>query len=375
MYKKSAFIMLMLICAICVSHVDINASMQQGDKEITHIYFGNYWQTDGTKKEPIEWNLGGIQGNVASLESSRILEYMIYDDTWSKDSTWATSKCRHWLNNEFYNSAFDKNEKGQIIKKLPGGYRQQDFSTIYLSGCYEDIPIKATNYALRKHPDIGPLVWWVVDISFSFETEGRKCAYSTMDNLRAGMGRYVGYLGQYQGNTLIIRNELFGMRPSIYIDISKDGWKPARYRRKNMETGKYEYYKIEYASKEDKVGVETIDTELKKDYLELAKEDVWTVKLKYQIKKPSIKITKKSRTKATIQWKKTDNATSYDLWYSTSKKFAKKKTKKLQLTGTKYTIRKIKKKKKYYVKVRGKLKVDRISANGKWSKVRVYKRK
>ncbi len=70
-----------------------------------------------------------------------------------------------------------------------------------------------------------------------------------------------------------------------------------------------------------------------------------------------------------LKWKKTGDATSYNLWYSTSKKFSKSKTKKLKITKASCVI-KLKKRKKYYVKARGVLKVDKITAHGKWSKIK-----
>lgn len=375
MHRELRVILFMLLCIFCMDSADINASIQQGDKEITHIYFGNYWQSDGIKKEPIEWSVYGIHENLAYLESSKILEYMVYDDTWCGKSTWATSSCRQWLNNRFLYDAFDEDERNIINRVLQDKYRKQDLSTVYLSGGFDSITIKATNYALRKYPGISPYVYWITN--GWIQSECRKTAYCNPWNPVSPPGVFVGYRSKYEGykgNTLTIRNELFGIRPAIYIDISKGGWKPSRFERKNPETNKIEHYKIEYADKQDDVGVETIDSEYINQAKEALEMEIDGRSLEYKIKKPSVKITKKSRAKAIIRWK-TDDSTSYDLWYSTSKKFAKKKTKKIKLTKTKYIIKKLKKKKKYYVKVRGKLKVDRISANGRWSKVRVFKRK
>ena len=365
-----------ILFSLFIGYVDISASIQQGDKEITHIYFGNYWQNNSNKKEPIEWEVGGvgIEENVAYLKSAKVLEYMIYDDTWSGKSTWSTSSIRKWLNNEFINDAFNANEKSMMKKELLDEYKKQDLSAVYLSATYEGVPIKATPYALRKYPGIGPYVWWITNQCFPYGNEGRRMAYSKLEYV-GSYGRHVGYLGEYLGNTLHIRNELFGIRPCIYIDITKGGWKPSRYTNFNSITDKYEHYKIEYLNENDKTGIETIDSEYMNIVEENKKMSVSRQYLEYNIKKPSIKATQKSKSKATIQWKKTDDSTSYDLWYSSSKKFTKKATKKVNLIGTKYTIKKLKKKKKYYVKVRGKLKVDRISANGKWSKVKTVKRK
>ncbi|WP_207637220.1 DUF6273 domain-containing protein [Eubacterium xylanophilum] len=361
-----------MLCTLFLNHSKVDASLQQGDKEITHVYFGNYWQTDAGKKEPIEWELKGVKNNVAFLQSAKILEYMVYDDTWSGNSTWATSFCRQWLNNKFLFDAFNARERSMLKQVLQDEYRKQDLSTVYLSGIFEGYAIKATNYALRKYPGMDPYVWWITNLWI--QSEGRKVAYSTVEDTIAP-GVYVGYWKTQEGNTLTVRNVMFGIRPAIYLDISKADWKTSRFRKKNIETNEYEKYKIEYLNEQDKVGVETVDTEYPNQIGGKSQSVSNGGVIKYKIKKPSIVSAKRSKSKSVIQWKKTDDSTSYDLWYSTSKKFTKKKTKKIKLTKTKYTIKKLNKKKKYYVKVRGKLKVDRISANGKWSKVKVIKRK
>ncbi|WP_034785397.1 DUF6273 domain-containing protein, partial [Eubacterium xylanophilum] len=322
MCKRIIVILVFLLCTICVSHLDVNASMKQGDKEITYIYFGNYWQTDAEKKEPIEWELEGITNNIACLHSAKCLEYMIYDDVWSSKSTWATSKCRKWLNNTFLYDAFDTNERNLLKKVSLSLYRDQDLSTVNLSGYFHGVPVKATNYAMRRYPGASPYIWWISD--GWIQSEGRRYAYAGYDG-EAFPGQYVGYTKSQEKSTLIIRNELFGIRPCIFIDISKACWKVSRYKKINTETDKTEYYKIEYADEHDEIGVETNDTEYSN------REDADTTEIrghfiKYKIKKPGIVSAKRTKNKAVIQWKKTDDSTSYDLWYSTTKKFTKKKT-------------------------------------------------
>ncbi|WP_034785401.1 DUF6273 domain-containing protein, partial [Eubacterium xylanophilum] len=324
MYKR-IMMTFMFCCALFImSHIDASASMQQGDKEITHIYFGNYYQSDSSRKEPIEWRLCWTKENVAYLESAKSLEFMVYDDTWSGKSTWATSFCRQWLNSRFLNDAFNEYERSLLKQVLQDNYRKQDLSTVYLSRFFEGIPVEATKYALRKYPEIGPCVWWITNLWMKNETQ--KYAYSTAENDMGGPGVDVGYRSRYEGNTLVVSNYIFGIRPSIYMDISKGGWKISRYTKKNSKTGKYENYYIDYADSQDEIGVETLDVEYANRINKSMQTKVSSELLQYKIKKPSIKSSKKSKNKAVIQWKKTDDSTSYDLWYSTTKKFTKKKT-------------------------------------------------
>lgn len=83
-----------------------------------------------------------------------------------------------------------------------------------------------------------------------------------------------------------------------------------------------------------------------------------TIKKAKNIKKRSINIT----------WKKATNAKKYQIQYSTNKKF-KKATKTKVTSKLKITIKGLKKKKTYYVRVRG----VNGKAYGKWSKVKKVK--
>ena len=72
-----------------------------------------------------------------------------------------------------------------------------------------------------------------------------------------------------------------------------------------------------------------------------------------------------------IKWKKVQGASGYQIKYATNKKLAKSKkktTKKLQIT-----IKKLKKKKTYYVKVRAYKIVNEEKIYGKWSKAKKLK--
>ncbi len=76
--------------------------------------------------------------------------------------------------------------------------------------------------------------------------------------------------------------------------------------------------------------------------------------------------------KLKISWKKTANVKGYEIWYSTGKKFKKSSTKKILVKkqkNTSVTVKKLKKGKTYYVKIRTYTVVDGKKVYGKWSKV------
>ena len=82
----------------------------------------------------------------------------------------------------------------------------------------------------------------------------------------------------------------------------------------------------------------------------------------------SISVKKKGAGKALVSWKKASGAVKYELLYSTSKNF-KKGVKKITLKKTSVTIKKLKKGKVYYFKVRG----INGQVSGKYSAVKKIK--
>ena len=77
----------------------------------------------------------------------------------------------------------------------------------------------------------------------------------------------------------------------------------------------------------------------------------------------------------TVKWKKVSGVTGYEVQYSTDKKF-KKGVKKVTVkkgATTSTTIKKLTKKKTYYVKVRAYLTIGKSTFHSKWSGVKSVK--
>ncbi len=79
----------------------------------------------------------------------------------------------------------------------------------------------------------------------------------------------------------------------------------------------------------------------------------------------------KKKAKAILKWKKLSGAIGYQVQYSTNKKFKKAKAK--TTTKTKYTLKKLKKKKTYYIRVRGYKVENGVKVYGKWSNIKKVK--
>ena len=92
------------------------------------------------------------------------------------------------------------------------------------------------------------------------------------------------------------------------------------------------------------------------------------------VKQTKIKTIKnKKGKKVKLTWKKISNANGYKIRYSTNKNLKKAKTKTVKKNTTKYTIKKLKLKKKYYIQVRAYKIVDGKTYYGKWSKSKKVK--
>ena len=79
------------------------------------VYFGNYKQNAEWRKQDVEWRVLSVNGNDAFLLADRNLNCKPYNEE-NIDVTWETCTLRKWLNEEFYNEAFDAEEKSAIIE-------------------------------------------------------------------------------------------------------------------------------------------------------------------------------------------------------------------------------------------------------------------
>ncbi len=93
---------------------------------------------------------------------------------------------------------------------------------------------------------------------------------------------------------------------------------------------------------------------------------------KITLKAPNIKTAKGGKKSFTVKWSKVSGADGYQLQYSTSAKFKKAKTIKIKKVSTvKKTVKKLKAKKKYYIRIRA----YKGKTNSKWSKPKSVKTK
>ncbi|WP_026834790.1 DUF6273 domain-containing protein [Eubacterium xylanophilum] len=356
------FLSTIVVSSLFGMHEECNAAVEWGGKSISKISFGSFWQKDNMTKEPIVWDICSLDGNVACLTTKNCLHYMTFSDTWAKKTTWKNSTCRKWLNEYFYKNAFSTKERESMI---PIKKNLFDYTETNDNVC---LPVFATNISqtsefaqnvVEKYNLKERFTYWAL----MMKGKGDTILEHKITTALSYPGEPIGYVKEEKGSDVIIKNRYFAIRPTIYVDLSKGGWNIVEYF--DREKGNW----ITYPDSRDATKTEASSSEGGRI---IRPENLHVIKPQYKsfnIKKISIKNSKKRANKVRLKWKKTGDATSYNLWYSTSKKFSKSKTKKLKITKTSCVI-KLKKSKKYYVKARGVLKVDKITAHGKWSKIK-----
>ena len=222
------------------------------------FYFGSYWQEDTNgdgvadkkdEKTPIRWQVLESTEYDAFIIADRVIDSMPYNSATEDDGacTWETSSIRAWLNDEFLDNAFTKEEQA-IIKKTTvkdngnssyssdGGNDTRD--KIYLISHKE---ILDTKYGFDKRFNFRDKVKVAKATDYALNKDGLQYSYYTytlepgkMNTYSDGAcywwGRTIGY---YQCNALTINPEgsewdtgnlmgvYQGVRPVMHIKINE----------------------------------------------------------------------------------------------------------------------------------------------------------
>lgn len=89
------------------------------------VYFGNYSQSSTFEKKALEWRMLSVDGDDAFLLADRNLDAKPYNEE-RKDVIWKTCTLRKWLNEDFYNEAFDAEEKKAVQEtRVVNGYSDE----------------------------------------------------------------------------------------------------------------------------------------------------------------------------------------------------------------------------------------------------------
>lgn len=193
------------------------------------VFLGNYEQDNDLENgaEPIEWIVLDKYNNKVLLISKDALYSKKYNEELT-NVTWETCTLRKWLNADFYNTAFNDNEKSFIVetklnnhdsivyRKSYGGNNTIDkvFLLSYNEANYylptHDLSLaKATAYAKESgsytNAKSGYCWWWLRTPGYSNNHASRANINNEVERLSA-MG-------------LQVSQENYSVRPSMWIDI------------------------------------------------------------------------------------------------------------------------------------------------------------
>lgn len=358
------------------------------DKEVTWdcIYFGNYPQSSdgsgGFKVEPIKWRVLSVNGDDAFVMADMALDCKKYDleHAYPYDRTWETCTLRSWLNgyaagdnkegidyrpNNFMDTAFDSDERAAIstttvinddnpMVGTEGGNDTQD--KVYLlsiaeasteaygfdSVIYNETKAresKVTDYAASQgcyrcteSDYYGNCEWWLRSPGEATTIASEIC--------EDGFGAIL--------DSRYIDEEGIGVRPVLHLNLSSNKWSSAG----------------------------TVSADVSQSETTTKTQDTTKTKPNVKLSKPVIKKVTAKKKSLKVTWKVSSGVTGYRLQYSLKKNFKKAKTVAIKKASTHTkTIKKLKKKKKYYIRLKSyKIVGGTIHLSG-WSKTASKKTK
>lgn len=221
------------------------------------IYFGNYYQSNSSKKEPIRWRVLHVDGNDAFL----MTENVIADQRFAKagygeeaeQRLWEGCFLRQWLNSEFFAEAFSEKEQNairetKVVNKdnflcensayMEAGSDTYDriyclsleeatdwkygFDSYYREDidffCSDTREAKGTNYLESTHGGSayeGNIDWWLRSPSYNGMWSGTCAVTST------------GIAGASTSSSIYCKG--VAVRPVLHLDLSKTSlWKKGK---------------------------------------------------------------------------------------------------------------------------------------------------
>lgn len=213
--------------------ITLDSTSANDDKEITSnnnanelniqvgnvINFGTYEQDGDISNgaEPIEWKVLAVEDGKALLISKYVLDWQKYNETDEKVN-WSTCSLRVWLNKDFYNNAFNIDEKNRIKDTLITSDGAESTDAVFL--------LNKTEMGTYFYSDDERISEPTEVVKFSakdtqnstFENK-EGCWYWVCGNGTNSRAPYVSKAGKYDGNTDPI-DSYYGVRPAIWINLN-----------------------------------------------------------------------------------------------------------------------------------------------------------
>lgn len=380
------------------------------------VYFGNYWQNDtngdGTAdrndaKEPIKWRVLSVDGDDAFLLADQSLDCKPYNDT-DVNVTWETCTMRSWLNgykadsnvcgkdyteDNFLNNAFSAEEQMVIWNTSVVNADTPVYGTEGGNDTIDKVYLLSVDEALNSLYGFEPDYWdergsrSAKNTAYA-GTQGAGTFTTEYSGIYAGYGywylRSPGYFSNYSscvdvGGCVSSYGGIVGIgddtavRPALHLNLSSpSGWSYAG--KVVLGGGETEESTSSPAPLETKspspspTGKPGLQQGMTNSVITpVSPSEIPPVTTSSVIQKPG-KVTglklKVKKKEIQASWKKGKGATGYEIWYSTSSKFANKKKKTVKTQ--KLTIKNLERK-TYYVKVRAYVVRDGKRLYGAWS--------
>ena len=203
------------------------------------IYFGNYYQSNSSTKEPIKWRVLSVNGNDAFLLADQNLDTKPYNEEYM-DVTWATCTIRTWLNDTFLNTAFTSAEQAAIKNtsvvnennpywNTEGGENTTD--KVYLLSIAE-----ASNTAYGFNGEFGTNSETRVATNTAYVAgkDGMSavgeadCWWLRSPGRNSSRASNVNYLGYGGGSGCSVYNGVSAVRPALHLNLSSSNlWRYA----------------------------------------------------------------------------------------------------------------------------------------------------
>lgn len=366
------------------------------------IYFGSYWQKDTNKdgsaderdeKERIRWKVLYVNGQDAFLISDQCLDSQPYHFSWDP-VTWEESALRTWLNDTFLDNAFTAEEKA-VIKTISvaneanpfegtaGGAQTED-KVFLLSISEVTNPLYgfATEYYEADQARVSGITGYCNSQLGSSNTKAPAWWLRSPGKVEYGAAfvSESGYGASYGSDN----KEKMGVRPVIHIDLSKtELWSIAGKVKSTdvpVEDGQDTDKKdpsapqptstpIMSPGKDDAAKTTTVLPSEKNNPDAENKKEKQIVPARVN----SVTVKNKKKKTVTVKWKKVNGAKGYEIQYGRNSKFRKSVTKTKVISKAAFSIKNLKRKKVYYVRVRAFSKSGGKKVYGKWSKAKKIK--
>lgn len=379
------------------------------------VYFGSYKQNAKfEKKQDIEWRVLSIDGDDAFILADKNLDCKPYDERFIS-VTWETCMLRRWLNEEFYNETFDAEEKTAIMETIV-----INNDTIHVDFRDEEEVIEGGNDTKDKIYILS--IDEVNNEAYGFDSREKRSAkntdYARLNGATRGSDyvenghwwlRSPGWDNKYasvvsddgivynDADNSYVDNEDYAIRPVLHIDLSSSVWSKSgevysgewedepmtteaptpTQTKEPTETPTEKPEQKPDASQgqptetpvPSSTGIGNTPPDINNANVPSAGNVDTAVQSPAAAKILSAKNTKKG--KVVIKWNKSADVNGYEIQYSNNMKF--KKAKKKNTSNNKYTIKKLKKKKVYYIRLRAYKVVNGVKIYSSWSKVKKVK--